>query len=104
MSGRNPEEIDARVAAIDVRIAAIVAGEKAMGEARSFSEHHRFQSYRLNRADGVKTPARDMHLSVNTWVARGASVEFNDDAGTVTITPSEEDNRPPFTYLGRKSK
>jgi hypothetical protein len=81
-------------------------GYEAMNKAIAFTERHGFKSYRfgIGVAIGSKRELRDVHIGVNTWAFKGASVEFDEAAGTITVTPSESDGRRAFIYHGRKSK
>lgn len=85
---------------------AVLAGQEALQKAVAFTERHGFKSYRfgIGVAIGSKRELRDVHVGVNSWAFKGASVEFNEDAGTITVTPPESDGRRAFTYHGRKSK
>ncbi|MFC8099456.1 hypothetical protein [Streptomyces sp. NPDC057363] len=80
---------------------AIIRGDRKMADAQKFTRRHGFKSYRFNGESQRKMELREVHVNVNIWAHNGATVTFDDEAGRISVGPS--DGHRPFYYEGRKS-
>ncbi|MCC3766483.1 hypothetical protein [Streptomyces sp. UNOC14_S4] len=78
----------------------IVRQNEMIRKAQEFSKRNGFESYRIH--DGKHT-AGDVHNIAGQWAydGYGHCVEFDNDTGCMTITPS--DGHPKLVFRGRKS-